>query len=211
MDGLFDGSPLLSAVLAADFVDVLLKRWWDLFTILATAWVYLVLARRLDILFTLGFVAWKHASVMTSLVSLLNSRYTTDAALGICGIFLVGYYASRWIVNRRVNSTASTAHRLLIPGRITHHRLYPQKHSFSYPYLLLGIPIEVSDNANDIMLANVHSSWSWFIQLSGLTALFKVCPTGHLQRIRSDNGLRGKLDAYLGSEVCYAISQPNSN
>lgn len=211
MDGLFDGSPLLSAVLAADFVDVLLKRWWALFTILATAWVYLALARRLDILFTLGFVAWKHASVMTSLVSLLKSRYITDAALGICGIFLVGYYASRWIVNRRVNSTASTAHRLLIPGRITHHRLYPQKHSFSYPYLLLGIPVEVSDNANDTMLTNVHSPWSWFTQLSGLTTLFEVCPADHLQRIRSDNGLRGKLDAYLGSEVCYAILESNLN
>ncbi|KLP02269.1 uncharacterized protein LW94_13719 [Fusarium fujikuroi] len=58
------------------------------------------------------------------------------------------------------------------------------------------------------MLANVHSSWSWFIQLSGLTALFKVCLADHLQRIRSDNGLRGKLDAYLGSEGIDASRYP---
>jgi hypothetical protein len=54
MDRLFDDSPLLSAVLVVDFVDILLKKWWDLIAILATAWVYFVLARRLDILLTLG-------------------------------------------------------------------------------------------------------------------------------------------------------------
>ncbi|KAK2681052.1 Protein of unknown function DUF1365 [Fusarium oxysporum f. sp. vasinfectum] len=208
MDGLFEGSPLLSAALAADFVDGLLKRWWDLFTILATAWVYFVLARRLDVLLTLGFVAWKHASVMTSFVSHVKSRYITDAAFGICGIFLVGYYVSTWIVNHRVNPTASTAPPLLIPGRITHHRLYLQKHSFSYPYLMFGIPIEVSDNANGIIFANVHDPWSWFTQLFGLTALFDVCPADHLQRLRSDNGLGGKLDAYLESEGIDASRYP---
>ncbi|KAK7589399.1 hypothetical protein V3481_008383 [Fusarium oxysporum f. sp. vasinfectum] len=73
---------------------------------------------------------------------------------------------------------------------------------------MFGIPIEVSDNANGIIFANVHDPWSWFTQLFGLTALFDVCPADHLQRLRSDNGLGGKLDAYLESEGIDASRYP---
>ncbi|KAF5715839.1 cyclopropane-fatty-acyl-phospholipid synthase [Fusarium mundagurra] len=73
---------------------------------------------------------------------------------------------------------------------------------------MLGIPIEVLDNSSGIIFANAHGPWSWFTQLFGLTALFEVSPTDHLQRIHSDNGLRGKLDAYLGSEGIDASRYP---
>jgi hypothetical protein len=211
MDGLSEGSPLLSAVLVADFVDRLSKRWWYVFTILTTAWVYFALAKRLDILLTLGFVAWKHASVMASLVSHIKSRYITDVAFGIGATFLVGCYVSRWTFPRKVNPSTSTAHPLLIPSRITHHRFYPKKHSFSYPYLVVCIPIGVSDNASGILFANIHGPWSWFTHLFGLRALFDVCPADHLQCKQSDNGLRGKLEAYLESEVCCAPLQSKSD
>ncbi|KAG5791680.1 hypothetical protein H9Q69_009280 [Fusarium xylarioides] len=41
-----------------------------------------------------------------------------------------------------------------------------------------------------------------------LTALFEACPADHLQRVRSDNGFRGKLNAYLGSERIDASRYP---
>ncbi|EWG40544.1 hypothetical protein FVEG_02903 [Fusarium verticillioides 7600] len=145
---------------------------------------------------------------MTSLARHIQSRHITDGAFRICGIFLVGHYVSRWIANRRVNPTASTAHPLLIPDRITHHRVCPQKHSFAYPYFMLGIPIEVSENANGIMSEDAHGPPSWFTQLFGLTNFFEVRPVDHLQRIRSDNGWCGKLDAYLGPEGIEASRYP---
>ncbi|KAF5559555.1 cyclopropane-fatty-acyl-phospholipid synthase [Fusarium napiforme] len=73
---------------------------------------------------------------------------------------------------------------------------------------MLGIPIEVSENANGIMSEDAHGPPSWFTQLFGLTNFFEVRPVDHLQRIRSDNGWRGKLDAYLGSEGIEASRYP---
>ncbi|KAK3301355.1 uncharacterized protein B0H64DRAFT_370485 [Chaetomium fimeti] len=67
---------------------------------------------------------------------------------------------------------------LLFPCWTSHSRLFPKKHSFSYPYLLVGIPV------------GFEGSVGWFTIDAG----------DYLERGKSELGLRGKLDEYLWSQ-----------
>lgn len=85
------------------------------------------------------------------------------------------------------------------PAKTTHTRLFPKKHSFSYSYLLVGIPVGWRGTINSLLCIDLPSTVpkksvfrrSWF----GIQA-------GHyLDRGNGNLGLRGKLQAYLKSQV----------
>lgn len=94
----------------------------------------------------------------------------------------------------------------LFPCRTTHTRMFPTKHSFSYSYLMVGVPI--GWNGSNAMLstdaAGEQNSW------------FKVHSDDYLARGHHDGGLAGKLRAYLTSqnvsldqyEFAYLITAP---
>ncbi|KAM0340082.1 hypothetical protein ACHAPU_010655 [Fusarium lateritium] len=95
MDGLFEDSPLLSAVLAADVIDQLNEN--RLFTFLTTiaVSVYFFLGRKLDVGLTLGFVAWR-CSLTASLL-----RYISSLQLGlIVGIALCAFLLGQYVLGR---------------------------------------------------------------------------------------------------------------
>jgi DUF1365 family protein len=79
-----------------------------------------------------------------------------------------------------------------IPCRTTHARFFPKKHSFSYSYLLVGVPVGCRANVNGMLsmdFGNGRSAWYDVDQVDYLTR-----GSGHL-------GLRGKLDNNLVSQV----------
>ena len=79
----------------------------------------------------------------------------------------------------------------LFPCRTTHTRLIPSKHSFSYSYLYVGVPILGTLSVNSILSAD---------SASGRPATwFSVHAEDYLARGRHVHGLRGKLDDYLRS------------
>lgn len=87
---------------------------------------------------------------------------------------------------------------VFIPSRTTHRRFFPQKHSFSYSYLTIGIPVGYRGRVNRILSVDsvgTKSRWSW------LSVLYNVDGADYLNRGKHPNGLRGKLDEYLGSQV----------
>jgi DUF1365 family protein len=83
----------------------------------------------------------------------------------------------------------------MIPCRTTHSRLFPTKHSFSYSYLYVGIPVGWGGRAgsilsadNDLDKSHPHKTW------------FSVAADDYLERGTHERGLKGKLQEYLTSQ-----------
>ncbi|POS80424.1 hypothetical protein DHEL01_v201189 [Diaporthe helianthi] len=87
---------------------------------------------------------------------------------------------------------------LLFPSKTTHSRLFPKKHSFVYSYLVVGIPVGW-EGVSGGMVSVSSSEHSWLSRLK--TGWFHVDPADYLQRGDRQLGLRGKLDAYLRTQV----------
>lgn len=76
----------------------------------------------------------------------------------------------------------------VIPGRTNHIRFSPQKHSFSYSYLLVGVPVGWSGRAGFLS-----------VESSNL-GLLSVKARDYLGRDDGDKSLREKLNDYLRSQ-----------
>ncbi len=98
------------------------------------------------------------------------------------------------------NSLAATP--LIFPCRTAHTRMFPKKHSFSYSYLFTGIPIGWQGSVGSFLSADLESlptktRKSWLAKKSW----FSVEAEDHLSRGIAVDGLKGKLEAYLKSQV----------
>ncbi|KAI1473953.1 hypothetical protein F4774DRAFT_422783 [Daldinia eschscholtzii] len=89
---------------------------------------------------------------------------------------------------------------LLFPCRTTHTRLFPKKHSFSYSYLLVGVPVGWTGVAGGMISNDEHST--------GVGGWYKVDASDYLDRGNGHLGLRGKLNNYLESQSIKASKYP---
>ena len=85
---------------------------------------------------------------------------------------------------------------LLFPCRTSHSRKFPQKHSFSYSYLAVGVPVGFEGNTGG-MVSVVASDKS----KPGSRGWFTVDAEDHLERGKPKLGLREKLHDYLRAQV----------
>ena len=93
---------------------------------------------------------------------------------------------------------------LLFPCRTSHTRMFPKKHSFSYSYLFVGIPIGWRGSAGTLLSADMESlPWNGW---GRWRAWFSVESADYLERGDSVHGLRGKLDSYLETQVRRLLS-----
>ncbi|KAI4120016.1 MAG: hypothetical protein LQ345_000275 [Seirophora villosa] len=84
------------------------------------------------------------------------------------------------------------------PAKTTHTRLFPKKHSFSYSYLLVGIPIGWRGNIASLLSVDLPSATpkkSIFRR-----PWFSIQVSDYLERGDEKLGLRGKLHLYLKSQ-----------
>ncbi|KAL6921980.1 hypothetical protein FSST1_006006 [Fusarium sambucinum] len=178
MDGLSGDSTLLSVILLADFIDRVAERWLYFLTIASITWLYHSLTGSPDGWLTPGFIAWKHSAVtvISRYIGLNQLSLITIIAAATC---FFGYHILQWLVPGTNGGRTGDPRPMLIPSRITHSRLFPKQHSFSYQYLTIGVSVDSTGNV-DI----------WF----------SIDAADHFQRQPSYNGLRGKLDSYLKSE-----------
>lgn len=94
---------------------------------------------------------------------------------------------------------------LVFPCRTTHTRLFPKKHSFSYSYLFVGIPIGWRGSIGSTISADVESLASKDRgQKHGWLSVESV---DYLDRGDNAHGLEGKLDSYLQSQVSETYDQ----
>lgn len=93
---------------------------------------------------------------------------------------------------------------LFFPSRTTHTRIFPKHHSFSYSYLLVGIPAGWKGSAGGMVAANQgHKNIRYGLQdgYSG-SCFYSVDAADYLERGNGHLGLEGKLRKYLESQVC---------
>ncbi|KAH7360352.1 hypothetical protein BKA65DRAFT_421350 [Rhexocercosporidium sp. MPI-PUGE-AT-0058] len=161
---------------------------------------YALAGTKNDLLFILSILVVTNSSALISyILTILPYLYLPFLSLAI----VAGYLA---LVSRS-NSLPpwpGPGQPYLIPCRTTHTRLFPRKHSFSYSYLTVGIPVGFEGSANGIIGANEKSSSSMWdmVPLANLLmrSWYSVQASEYLLRGHDELGLRGKLDSYLQSE-----------
>lgn len=114
-------------------------------------------------------------------------------------IAFIVFQSARWL-----SAPSNTSHWkgpgkvLLFPGLTTHTRLFPKRHTFDYSYLVVGIPVGW-EGISGGMISSSSKEHSW-LSLSK-RGWYHVDPEDYLDRGNRDLGLRGKLNAYLRSQV----------
>lgn len=88
---------------------------------------------------------------------------------------------------------------LIFPCRTNHTRFFPKRHSFSYSYLFVGIPVDWCGSIGSLLSADVRATKD-NVKVPK-SAWFSVDSADYLARGESRSGLRGKLDTYLQSQV----------
>lgn len=96
---------------------------------------------------------------------------------------------------------------LIFPSRTSHTRIFPKKHSFSYSYLLVGIPVGWRGSIGKFLSSDLQSlPWRG---PAPTPAWFSVESADHLDRGDNKLGLQGKLDVFLESQVAIFFAAPS--
>jgi DUF1365 family protein len=117
--------------------------------------------------------------------------------LGVCGLFAGGIVfrghalkpkdVPEPIYRERIDEQVLPP--LLLASKTTHSRLFPEKHAFSYSYLLVGVPVGVQGRISKLLsVDSPHPGW------------FSVDPEDYLFRGDSHMSLSEKLQKYLRTQ-----------
>ncbi|KAI4253625.1 MAG: hypothetical protein LQ352_003584 [Teloschistes flavicans] len=138
--------------------------------------------------------------------ALANLQVSAVSYIFVLCLFL----AIAWALPKKVNAQDTATHSpeqeggsglkpLIFPARTTHSRFFPKKHSFSYSYLLIGVPIGWRGSVGSFLSVDIplhclsqQSIWGrpWFA----------VHAKDYLERAGEDLGLQGKLQSYLKTQ-----------
>ena len=177
-----------------------------------------------DLRWVLVFVAWlnRHfiqdaAMVVFSAYFLLGKNSVTLCITTACSVFTLYMYRSMMMLHRHqqldqarrdrdheiglrhLNLPVSRLRPLLFASRVFHARNFPKEHSFSYSYLMVGIPVGWRGSIGTLLSADIKSlPWQG---RKPLASWFTVESADHLARGDSVHGLQGKLEEYLWSIV----------
>lgn len=91
---------------------------------------------------------------------------------------------------------------LLFPCRTTHTRLFPKKHSFSYSYLCVGIPVGWQGSMSSFLSVDFRGHLTGKAYHQWWPSWFSIMSSDYLNRGSHVAGLKGKLDDYLEFQVC---------
>jgi len=182
-----------------------LYRWWNS----DTSWPT-------DLLICLSLDYWRKGGIYLLRSGFLHWLEETQYAhryvyfiLTLCaissGIIVVrGEGPSREPVEPPKKTNERPLPPLLIPSRTTHSRIFPRKHSFSYSYFYVGVPVGWKGCVTSMLSADVElldpneQRYGWF----------HINATDYLERGDKSLGLEGKLRRYLHGQVStYLLSR----
>ena len=141
---------------------------------------------------------------LSSLIFPLEGRYLFAIILTLLTGFLFAYRRAqpgKVQTSKESERTALTnpLKPLLFPCRTAHTRLFPKKHSFSYSYLFVGVPVGWTGSIGSMIAADADTSTG--TSPPSPKAWFRVEARDHLDRGDAHLGLHGKLRVYLESQV----------
>jgi len=94
---------------------------------------------------------------------------------------------------------------MFFPCRTAHTRIFPTKHSFSYSYLLAGVPVGWEGSTGGMLSSDIENQpTSWYRRVFSLkpySPWFTVDGDDYLERGHVNGGLKEKLQNYLHSQV----------
>lgn len=93
---------------------------------------------------------------------------------------------------------------LIFPCRTSHTRIFPQRHSFSYSYFFVGIPVCCQDPVGSLFPVNPNEIGSNHGRANGAETVvtgFDVDAVDYLNRGDHHQGLNGKLIDFLKAQV----------
>ena len=185
----------------ADVVDqIIVNAWMRRWNLLLVIPHYILFAKPVDLYLLLLISVYDYRARL-ALWSLNDSSLQAAAALitlliGTCLVL------PHFISSSHTDGLGSVLSPVIIPGRTTHTRLFPKTHKFSYPYLLVAVPVGLRGNINcllsldeDTIQLNTWQRWA------RLATPYRVDSQDYLERRECAGGLRGKLDSFLKSKV----------
>ena len=160
-----------------------------------------------DFQWTALLSAWMYRRSLVNLATNTPALVLRYPLWGFIGAFLLSLLNFKYFLSTRESRNGNAAlsgnhgdlRPLVIPSRTSHTRLFPEKHSFSYSYLLVGIPIGWRGSLGSLLSADLDS-----IENDGLRprkGWFSVEATDYLHRGDDVHGLSGKLGTYLQTQV----------
>ena len=165
---------------------------------------------KVDLISILTFSLW---ALRQDLLSSITHAITTVAVItAFSTTFLLcrngfGFGDPRSWRDHVDHDTASNSHALkplVFPCQTTHTRMFPKKHSFSYSYLFIGVPVGWQGSIGSFLSVDLESSSPKSRRPSPTSkSWFSVEAEDHLSRGADVDGLRGKLEAYLKTQVSH--------
>ena len=166
--------------------------------------------RASDAILLASWLAWKHWSAVLDFSGLANVDNIFRSVLVAGPLAVLGCIVLPSILSltRSEGDLAAETHflkPLLFPCETTHSRFFPEKHSFAYSYLLVGIPVGWSGSSGGMISADAKYKTSWMPWFTckppAGQAFYNINAEHYLARGDGSLGLRGKLDRYLESQV----------
>ena len=161
------------------------------------------------LLYRHALLRWLLYSVSANSVSILVWSAALGFVASIYGIWKVTdlnhIHANSGAASQR-NGSAQLLEPLIFPCRTTHTRLFPKKHSFSYSYLYVGIPVGWRGSVRTLLSADIEALSCANDDHVGRPrrekrAWLSVEATDYLNRGGAHLGLQGKLHEYLVSQA----------
>ena len=152
-------------------------------------------------------------SVIVYLNHFIDGNWVTFVALCLCievGLRLLDYasksiiekfHIRSEIIEQPPGSPDVSFKPFIFPCQTSHSRMFPKTHSFSYSYLMVGVPVGWQGSIGSMISADLdHIPQLGSGQpLKLQRAWFSVEAADHLERGNVHLGLRGKLHKYLKS------------
>lgn len=96
---------------------------------------------------------------------------------------------------------------MLFPCRTSHTRLFPKKNTFSYSYLLAGVPLGWKGSSGGMLSADLpKKNTAWYWKLLSITpdassTWYSIDADDYMEPGHVELGLDGKLWRYLATQV----------
>ena len=183
-----------------------------------------------DLVYLVGGIAWSYRDSIWKIAGQQHQQFLQDVRDGswyknsiLLVIFLdlalwlvpFEHLRYKWKSSREVQSPpkerdyrpkgSNPLRPLVFPCRTTHTRLFPKKHSFSYSYLFVGVPVGWRGSVGSFFSADLKSLSSKDLRQEH--GWLRVESADYLNRGDNVHGLQGKLDSYLQSQVSQLYRQ----
>lgn len=167
--------------------------------------VFYGLASTTDVILLFSITLFRNWKSAFRILQLYNLQPFTRVAMRAAVAFVIAQIAD-WLRTRpgtNLKSTDEGPKPLFFPSRTTHTRLFPKTHSFSYSYLLVGIPVGWRGSVGGMLSADreTHGVRNGFQDGFSCSSWYTVDAGDYLDRGYRHLGLDGKLRKFIRSQV----------